>query len=145
LLIVIFAQIEEYIKIDNSPGIMTENHFKTKSFQFALDVVELCRDLQTTKKEFVLSNQLLRSGTAIGALYREAQHAESGKDFIYKLSIAQKESNETIYWLELLNGSNLISKDKFERLNSISIELIKMLTSIIKTSKAKQNRNPTPK
>ena len=119
---------------------MTENHFKTKSFQFALDVVELCRDLQTTKKEFVLSNQLLRSGTAIGA-----QHAESGKDFIHKLSIAQKESNETIYWLELLNGSNLISKDKFERLNSISIELIKMLTSIIKTSKAKQNRNPTPK
>ena len=98
---------------------MTENHFKTKSFQFALDVVELCRDLQTTKKEFVLSNQLLRSGTAIGALYREAQHAESGKDFIHKLS--------------------------FERLNSISIELIKMLTSIIKTSKAKQNRNPTPK
>ena len=124
---------------------MTENHFKAKSVQFGLDVVELCRDLQTTKKEFVLSNQLLRSGTAIGALYREAQHAESGKDFIYKLSIAQKESNETIYWLELLHGSNLISKDKFERLNSISIELIKMLTSIIKTSKAKQNRNPTPK
>ena len=120
---------------------MAENHFKTKSFQFALEIVKLSRDLQTVNKDFVLSNQILRSGTAIGALYREAQHAESDKDFIHKLSIAQKETNETIYWLELLEASNLISKVKFDYLNSTCIELIKMLTSIIKTSKGKLIKN----
>lgn len=116
---------------------MAENQLKIKSFQFALDIVNISRELQTGKKEFVLSSQILRSGTAIGALYREAQHAESEKDFIHKLSISQKETNETIYWLELLQASKLISRENFEKLNSTCIELIKMLTSIIKTSKAK--------
>ena len=118
---------------------MSENNLKNKSFLFALEIVKTCRELQTEQKEYILSNQLLKSGTSIGALYREAQHAESDKDFIHKLSIAQKESNESIYWLELMEASGLIAQEKFNNLNSICIELIKMLTSIIKTSKSKLN------
>lgn len=76
---------------------MNENILKTKSFAFATRVVRLYQYLTGEKKEFVLSKQLLRSGTAIGALYREAEHAESKADFIHKLGIAQKESNETLY------------------------------------------------
>ena len=82
---------------------MAENVIKNKSFAFAIRIVKLYQFLCETKKEFVLSKQLLRCGTAVGALIREAEHAESKTDFKHKMSIAQKEINETIYWLELLN------------------------------------------
>jgi four helix bundle protein len=80
---------------------MSKSIIKDKSFVFSIRVVKLCKYLIENKKEFVLSKQLLRSGTAVGALVRESQNAESTKDFIHKLAVAQKECDETIYWLEL--------------------------------------------
>ncbi len=81
---------------------MSESIIKDKSFLFAKRVIKLYQYLTDKKKEFVLSKQILRSSTAVGALVREAQNAESKADFIHKLAIAQKECDETIYWLELL-------------------------------------------
>lgn len=118
---------------------MKENPIKDKSLNFAIQVIEFCKILQSDKKEFVLSKQLLRSGTAIGALYREAEHAESKKDFIHKLAIAQKECNETMYWCELLEKTNYMDSDTFALLNNNAVELIRLLTSIIKTAKASIN------
>lgn len=118
---------------------MKENPIKDKSLNFAVQIVELCKLLQSEQKEFVLSRQLLRSGTAIGALYREAEHAETKKDFIHKLAIAQKECNETIYWSELLEKTKYIDNKTFLKVNADAIELIRLLTSIIKSSKASIN------
>ena len=114
------------------------NVLKEKSFDFAVSIVQLSKDLQT-KNEFILSKQVLRSGTAIGALVRESQNAESTKDFIHKLSIAQKECDETLYWLELLNETNFIRKKLFDKLYSDCNEILKILKSIILTSKRKLN------
>jgi four helix bundle protein len=108
---------------------------KDKSFAFAIRIVKLCQYLSETKKEYVLSKQLIRSGTAIGALTREAQNAESKKDFIHKLAIAQKECDETIYWLELLKETNYINEQEFESMNHNAVELLKMLRSAILTTK----------
>lgn len=114
-----------------------DNLIKNKSFEFALDVVKLNKYLVTDQKEYVLSKQLLRSGTSIGSLVRESEHEESKADFIHKLSIALKEANESEYWLELLFASEYITKAQFEQ-NSKSIEsILKILISIIKTSKTK--------
>ncbi len=88
------------------------------------------------KKEYVLSKQLLRSGTSVGAMVREAEHAESKIDFKHKLSIAQKEINETIYWLELLKETAYLEENLFESIYQDAIEIIKLLTTIIKTTKA---------
>jgi four helix bundle protein len=112
-----------------------KNIIKEKSFSFAVEIVNLCRELQE-QKEFVISKQLIRSGTAIGALIREAEHAESKKDFIHKFAISQKECNESLYWLELLYATNYISDTTFTRLKSDGTELLKIITSIIKSSKA---------
>lgn len=87
------------------------------------------------KKEYVMSKQVLRSGTAIGALVREAQNAESSKDFIHKLSIAQKESDETCYWLEVLKRTDFLTENEFLGINNDAIELLKILRSAIITSK----------
>ncbi len=114
---------------------MKENIVKNKSFTFALNVIKISRLLQQ-KKEFVLSKQLLRSGTSIGALVREAEHAESKADFIHKMSIAIKEVNETDYWIELLHKSNLLTNSKYASLHDDVSELIRLLTSIIKTTKS---------
>lgn len=108
---------------------------KDKSFAFAVRVIKLFQYLTETKKEYVLSKQLLRSGTAIGALVREAQNAESTKDFIHKLGIAQKESDETVYWLELLKETEYINDKEFESINNEANELLKMIRSAIITSK----------
>jgi len=108
---------------------------KDRSFAFAVRVIRLFQYLTETKKEYVLSKQLLRSGTAIGALVREAQNAESTKDFIHKLGIAQKECDETIYWLELLKETEYINNKEFESINNEANELLKMLRSAIITSK----------
>lgn len=118
---------------------MRENPIKTKSFAFAVRIVRLNQFLNTEKKEFVLSKQLLRSGTAIGALYREAEQAESKADFIHKMAISQKECNESIYWLELLKETEYLTMQQFEGLHSEATELIKLITVIIKTTKAKIN------
>lgn len=114
---------------------MKKNILKDKSFDFAVRVVNLYKFLITEKKEYVMSKQLLRSGTAIGALHREAEQAESKADFIHKLAIAQKECNETIYWLELLEKTDYINTKQFESINNDAVELIKLLTSIIKSAK----------
>lgn len=103
---------------------MKENVVKVKSFAFALRVVKLAKHLQTEKKEFVLSKQVLRSGTAIGALVREAEHAESKPDFSHKMNIALKEANETLYWLELLHQAEHITRKSFESIRSDSEELL---------------------
>ena len=108
---------------------------KNKSFAFAVRTIKLFQFLTEIKKEYVLSKQLLRSGTAIGALVREAQNAESTKDFIHKLGIAQKECDETIYWLELLKETEYLNEKEFESINHEAVELLKMLRSAIITSK----------
>jgi four helix bundle protein len=115
---------------------MKDNIVKDKSFAFALRVVKLAKVLQEEKREFVLSKQVLRSGTAIGALVREAEHAESKADFAHKMNIALKEANETLYWLDLLHQSEYIADQSFESLRDDSEELVKLLVSIVKTTKA---------
>lgn len=110
---------------------MKENIIKTQSFDFAVEIVSMYKELVEYKKEFVLSKQLLRSGTSIGAMVRESEHAESKADFIHKLSIAQKEANEVLYWLDLLNVSSFISKQQFQ-------EILRLITAIIKTTKKNQ-------
>lgn len=114
---------------------MKENVIKIKSFEFALRIVKLYKYLCDEKKEFVISKQLLRSGTAIGALIREAEQAESKADFIHKLAIALKEANETEYWIELLYQSDFLEEKLYQSIISDLKEILKLLTSIIKTSK----------
>lgn len=116
------------------------NALKDKSFKFSARVVRLYRYLEAEKKDYVLSKQLLRSGTAIGALYREAEYAESKNDFIHKLGIAQKESNETLYWLELLKETDYLEQEQFDSIYKDAEELLKLLTSILKSSKANLSR-----
>ena len=111
------------------------NPVKEKSFTFAVRVVKLAKYLQTEKKEYVLSKQVLRSGTAIGALVREAEHAESKADFTHKMSIALKEANETLYWLDLLHETDYLTDPSHTSIHADSEELIKLLVSIVKTSK----------
>lgn len=114
---------------------MKENILKSKSFVFALRIVKLYQYLCDIKKEFVLSKQLLRSGTAIGALIREAEQAESEPEFIHKLAIALKEANETDYWIDLLFEANFIDKSAYDSIKFDTVELLKLLISIIKTTK----------
>ena len=114
---------------------MRPNVLKDKSFAFAVRIVNLYKFLSDNKKEFILSKQVLRSGTAIGALYREAEHAESKQDFIHKLSIAQKECNETIYWLDLLKATNYIEEIEYKSIYNDCDELMALLVSIIKSAK----------
>ncbi|MFZ1801263.1 MAG: four helix bundle protein [Chitinophagaceae bacterium] len=118
---------------------MKENIIKPKSFAFALRILKLYQYLQAEKKEYILSKQLLRSGTSIGAMVRESEQAENKLDFIHKLAIAQKESNETEYRIELLNQSGYIDKVQYEALFQDNIEIRKLLPSIIKTSKINKN------
>lgn len=108
---------------------------KELSYKFALRIIKLVKILQEEKREFILSRQLMKSGTAIGALVREAQYAESSADFIHKLSIALKEANESEYWLSLLVDSKYFSKDEMSSLIEDNVSIIKMLISIIKTKK----------
>jgi len=115
---------------------MKENIIRGKSLEFALRIVKLYQYLIDTKREYVLSKQLLRSGTSIGALVRESEHAESKADFIHKLSIALKEANESDYWILLLYQSEYLTKSEYKSLFSDIDEIIRLLVSIIKTSKA---------
>ena len=108
---------------------------EVKSFRFAVRIVKLCKHLTESKKEFVLTKQLLRSGTSIGANIAEAQQAQSRADFIAKLSIALKEASETDYWLRLLNATDILSDMEYSSIIEDCRELEKMLTSIIKSTK----------
>jgi four helix bundle protein len=112
-----------------------ENIVKDKSFRFAIRIVNLCRDLSASKKEYVLSRQLLRSGTSVGANIREADNAESKADFIHKMGIAQKEADETLFWLELLKETSYISDDEFSSLNDDAVEIIKIIKRILISAK----------
>ncbi|MGI8468000.1 MAG: four helix bundle protein [Pyrinomonadaceae bacterium] len=114
---------------------MKESVLREKSYQFALRIVKLYKFISTDKKEFVLSKQILRSGTSIGANVEEASQAQSKTDFIHKLSIAQKESAETTYWLRLLRDSEFLTAKQAESLLIDCEELQKLLASSIKTAK----------
>lgn len=116
---------------------MRHSILRDKSRAFALRIIKLYGYLKENKGEYVLSKQLLRSGTSIGANVAEAYYGQLEADFISKLSIAQKENAETIYWLELLHDSVLITEEQFNRINTDAVELIKLLTSSIKTMKSK--------
>ena len=113
-----------------------ENVIKDKSFAFAVRIVKLYKYLVEEKKEYVIAKQVLRSGTSVGAMVREAEHAESKNDFVHKMAIAQKEINETIYWLELLKETQYLTTLEFETINSDAVEVIKLISSIIKSTKA---------
>ena len=116
---------------------MRDNVIKSKSYQFALKVVKVARQL-SDQKEYVLSRHLLRSGTSIGANIEEATQAQSTADFIHKLSIAQKESFESNYWIRLLRDSELIPDDIGTLLLTDCEEIQRIITSILKTTKAKK-------
>jgi len=116
---------------------MKENFLKDKTFNFSVRIVNLCNFLNNSKKEFILSKQVLRSWTSIGALVREAEFAQSKVDFIHKLSIALKEANETIYWIDLLFNTWYIDKESYKSIKNDLEELLKLLVSIVKTSKSK--------
>jgi four helix bundle protein len=110
---------------------------REKSYDFAIRIVKLARSLQDGQREFVLSRQILRSGTAVGALIREAEFGQSRADFANKMAIALKEANETEYWLCLLKDTKLISDEEFSYLHPVCRQLIAMLVATVKTTKKK--------
>ena len=114
---------------------INDNIIYNKSFNFALDVIEMYKYLCASKREYILSKQLLRSGTSIGANVSEALFAQTKKDFISKMHIALKETSETIYWINLLVRSNFIDENKTSRLLDSLDEISRILKSIITTSK----------
>ena len=114
---------------------MKKSVIREKSYAFALRIIKAFKYLNREQREFVLSKQILRSGTSIGALVKEAEHAQSRADFINKMNIALKEANETEYWLMLLKDSEYIDLKSYESIQQDCSELIKLLVSIVKTSK----------
>ena len=120
---------------------MKENLLKEKSTKFAIRIINLYKYLRDCKKETILSKQILRSGTSIGANIREAIYAESHLDFIHKYSISQKECSETEYWLYLLQQTEYISDEQYESINTDCLEILKLLTATI--VKLKNNGNAT--
>lgn len=114
-----------------------DNIIQQKSFEFAVRIVNLYKYLSTDKKEFVLSKQLLRSGTSIGANVEEAIGGQSEKDFLSKLSISYKEARETAYWLKLLNATDYLTDQEAQSLLNDVDEICKILGSIQKTVKSK--------
>lgn len=116
---------------------MNNSLLQQKSYAFALRIVKLYSYILDTKKEYVMSKQLLRSGTSIGALIREAEFWQSRADFISKLSIALKEANETEYWISLLHDSWYLAQSEYESIHIDSVEMIKLLVSSVKTTKNK--------
>ena len=121
--------------MDNFVNFQTDNPVQSKSFRFAVRIVNLCKFLHDEHKEFILSKQLLRSGTSIGANIAEAQQAQSKADFISKMNIALKETYETDYWLRLLFATQYLSQGAFDSIVSDCTELKKLLVSIVKTAK----------
>ena len=116
---------------------MKENIVQQKSFQFAIRIINLYKYLINEKKEYILSKQLLRSGTSIGANIEESIGGQSEKDFLSKLSISYKEARETIYWLKLLKETEYITNIEFESIHNEAEEICKILAKIIITLKGK--------
>lgn len=114
---------------------MSENIVKTKSFELAVRDVNFYKYIVAEKKEFIMSKQFLRFITSVGANVREAVNAQSKPDFIHKLAIAQKECDESMYWLEVLNVTDYISENEFKSMHEQSNEVLKIIRSIIITSK----------
>ena len=114
---------------------VTNNITQRKSYSFAIRIVNAYKYLITKQKEFVLSKQLLRSGTAVGALVREGIHAQSRLDFLNKMNIALKEAYETEYWISLLYDTGYISKRMYQSIHDDSVVLVKLLSSTVKTMK----------
>lgn len=106
---------------------------REKSKRFAVRIVKCCRFLQAERQEYVLSKQLMRSGTSIGANIAESVHAQSRRDFVSKINIALKEAGETRYWLEILYESELIPKEMFDSLSADCDELARILASTVRT------------
>jgi four helix bundle protein len=114
---------------------MSESIVKNKSFELAISGVNFYNYLVSEKKEFVMSKQFLRSITSVGANVREAVNAQSKLDFIYKLSIAQKECDESLYWLELLKETKYIDEKVFKSIYTQAVEVLKIIKSIIISTK----------
>ena len=115
----------------------TDNVILTKSKAFALRVIGLYKYLRSEKREYVMSKQILRSGTSIGANVREGNHGQTKPDFITKMNIALKEADETCYWLELLFESGYVSKKAFESMHEDCTELVRILSSIVISARKK--------
>ena len=111
------------------------NVIQDKSYNFALEIIRIVRKTQNSQNEYILTKQLLRSGTSIGANVEEAIGAQSRKDFLHKISIAYKEARETDYWLRLLKDSNLLDSTIAEKLQKDCLEILKILGTIQKTTK----------
>lgn len=113
-----------------------ESIVAVKSYAFAIRVVKLYKLLSQEKREFILSKQMLRSGTAIGALIKEAEHAQSKADFLNKMNVALKEANETEYWLMLMKDTEYLNEKEFQSIREDCSELLKLLASIVKSTKS---------
>ena len=124
---------------------MKNSVVRDKSYAFALRIIKAYKYLNQEQREFVLSKQVLRSGTSIGALVKEAEHAQSSADFVNKMNIALKEANETEYWLMLLKDSEYIDEKSYFSIHQDCSELIKLLASIVKTSKEKLEKEKNVK
>jgi four helix bundle protein len=118
---------------------MSKGVLEAKTYDFAVKIVQFAYKIQKEKKEYVLSKQVLRSGTNPGAMVSEANYAQSKSDFIHKLSIGIKEANETRYWLRLLTSAGIVSKEETRQLLADINEILRLLTASIKTAK-KNNR-----
>ena len=117
-----------------------DNPIEKRAYQFALRIVNAYKYLTRQQSEFVLSKQMLRSGTSIGAMMREAKFAQSRADFVNKASIALKEANETLYWIELLYDSEYIDSKTFESIHNEANEITSILASIVKTTKENSDK-----
>lgn len=129
------------LKIENGQLKMNENILVDKSFKFAVRTLKLYKYLCDEKKEYVLSKQLLRSGTSIGANINESQEAQSKNDFIAKLSISLKEARESKYWIELLKETDYLTQKEADSIIEDLVEILKLLTTIIKTTKNNLKEN----
>lgn len=117
-----------------------DNVIVDKSYKFSIRIINLYKYLNENKKIYAIANQILRSGTSIGALIKEAAHAQSKADFLNKMNVALKEANETHYWLSLLHDTDYIKDKEFSSINKDCEELLKLLISIVKTTKEHLNK-----
>jgi four helix bundle protein len=127
--------IHKHFTIQFACRMKKDNAVLDKSFRFAVRSIRLYQHLKDKRKEFILSKQMLRSGTSIGANVREGNNAESKADFIHKLGVAQKETDETMYWLELLKETDYLTVNEFDSIYQDANELLKLIRSIILTAK----------
>ena len=126
--------------MESENHILKFNTIEVKSYDFAIRIVNLHKYLNRQKEIHSLSNQMLRSGTAIGALIQEAVHAQSKTDFLNKMNVSLKEANETMYWIRLLHSTHYLKDNEFASIHKDCEEIVKLLASIVKTTKASLNR-----